>query len=271
MLRRTRQVEAAVALTAAETPRRRRHSPYRPRRERIPLVAIEVSIERRSGGGHRPLERRYRLDGVVERDRSGVARERFGEPCRVRAIRANRATICGLVSFDPHLDRVLVEHRHRHLRLERAHAGVRPSIRRVVRHIGQRHGAARMHAAGRPECMRATVREARFCWWHVRTRTFRCPKTACRRTAFGRGRPSPPSSRCRRGPWGLAVQARAATGIGWSGGGSCLGSADRGGEEEGAAREHAAPQNTIATRMPRRRIKASPSRSGREAPVYQPA
>ena len=146
VLRRARQVEAAVALAAAETVREEQpHAPYRRRRQRIPLVAIEIAIERRSGGGHRPLERRDRLDDVVERDRSGIARERFGEQCRVRRdSSANRATIAASFPFIPisigcslNIGTAICASSVRTRR-------VRPSIRRVVRHVGQRHGAARM-------------------------------------------------------------------------------------------------------------------------------
>ena len=85
---------------------------------------------------------------------------------------------------------MLVEHRHRHLRLERAQRARPPSRSSSCR---PRSSATSRCARCRPPvdpsaCARPSVK-ARACWWQrSHTRRCRCPKAGCRRRGDGRGR-----------------------------------------------------------------------------------
>ena len=76
----------------------------------------------------------------------------------VRTAREPRHDLA-LAALQPELDRMLVEHRHGHLRFERAQRGIGPAKRRVVRDVGERHRAARVQRPGRSDGPRAAVRE----------------------------------------------------------------------------------------------------------------
>ena len=87
---------------------------------------------------------------------------RRGMPRETARRSRHQRGICPITSaslpFQAHLDRVLVVHRHLHLRLEAPRA-IAPSERRVVDDVRERHAGARMLAAGRSDRLREAVGE----------------------------------------------------------------------------------------------------------------
>ena len=128
-------------------------------RHRALVVAIKIAIERRVARHERALEGRDRLDDVAERHRRRVAGKRGAKPFAIVCRDSEPGHDLGLAALEAELDRMLVEHRHGHLRLERAERGVGPSERGVVGDVGERHRAARVQRAGRADRPRTPVGE----------------------------------------------------------------------------------------------------------------
>ena len=94
--------------------------------------------------------------------------ERLGEHALVARVGAQAIEELVLPAGEAELDRLLAEHRHQRLVLERrSSVGIRPRQGRRVGDVGEAHRAARVRLAGRADRLGAAVGEGLSCWWQL--------------------------------------------------------------------------------------------------------